>query len=155
MSVHLSIHLSRQLQLLRKVFLEKKRTRVSSSICMITKSTRKMNFLTLTSTSSRMPSGCAIDLLAICNVIVVGVSSPKLSLYTTDRGIKFILAPESHKAFLNSYFPMDQGMVKLTGSFIFAGSFYWIMALQVVVKFTIPSSAIFLFLLSISFINFA
>ena len=132
-----------------------KGTWVSSSICMITKSTGKMNFPTLTSTSSRMPSGCAIDLSAIYNVIAVGVSSPKLSLYTTDRGIKFILAPESHKAFLNSYFPMEQGMVKLLGSFIFAGSFCWIIALQVAVKLTIPFSAIFLFLLSISFINFS
>ena len=46
-------------------------------------------------------------------------------------------------------------MVKLPGSFIFAGSFCWITALQVAVKFTIPFSAIFLFLLSISFRNFA
>ena len=42
-------------------------------------------------------------------------------------------------------------MVKLPGSFIFAGSF----CCNVAVKFTIPSSAIFLFLLSISFRNFA
>ena len=90
---------------------------------MITKSTGKMNFPTLTSTSSRIPSGYAIDMSAICNVIVVGVSSPKLSLCTIDSDIKFILAPESHKAFLNSYFPMEQGMVKLPGSFIFVGSF--------------------------------
>ena len=27
--------------------------------------------------------------------------------FSTDRGIKIILAPESHKAFLNSYFPME------------------------------------------------
>ena len=107
------------------------------------------------STSSRMPSGCVIDLSVIYNVISIGVSSPKLSLCTTDRGIKFILPPKSHKAFLNSYFPMEQGMVKLPGSFIFAGSFYCIMALQVAVKFTIPSSAIFLFLFSISFRNFS
>ena len=45
-------------------------------------------------------------------------------------------------------------MVKLPGSFIFAESFCWIIALQVAVKLTIPSSAIFLFLLSISFRNF-
>ena len=56
-----------------------KGTWVSSSIFTITKSIRKMNFPILTSTSSRTPSGCAIDLLAICNVIDVGVSSPKLS----------------------------------------------------------------------------
>ena len=100
-----------------------KGTWVSSSIFMITKSTGKINLPTLTSTSSRTPYGCAIDLSAICNVIAVGVSSPKLNLCTTDRGIKFILAPESHKAFLNSYFPIEQGMVKLPGSFIFSGSF--------------------------------
>ena len=46
-------------------------------------------------------------------------------------------------------------MVKLLGSFIFARSFCWIMALQVAVKLTIPSSAIFLFLLSTSFRNFS
>ena len=46
-------------------------------------------------------------------------------------------------------------MVKLPGSLTFVGSFYWIMALQVAVKLTIPSSAIFLFLLSISFRNYA
>ena len=128
---------------------------MSSSIFLIKKSTGKKNFPTLTSTSSRTPSGYAIDLPAICNVIAVEVSSPKLSLSTTNRGIRFILALESHKAFLNSYFPMDQGMVKLSRSFIFAGSFCWITALQVAVRFTIPSSAIFLFLVSISFRNFA
>ena len=97
---------------------------MSSSIFMITKSTRKMNFPTLTNTSSRTPFGCAIDLSAICSVIVVGVSSPKLNLYTTDKGIKLMLAPESHKAFLNSYLPIVQGMVKLPGSFILAGRLF-------------------------------
>ena len=90
---------------------------------MIKKFTGKINFPTLTSTSSRTPSGCAMDLSANYNMIAVGVSSPKLSVYTTDRGIKFILAPESHKAFLNSYFPIERGMVKLPVSFIFSGSF--------------------------------
>ena len=69
-------------------------TCVSSSIFMTTTSTGKMNFPTLTSTSSRTPSGGAIDLSAICSVIAVGVSSPKLNLYTTDKGIKLILTPE-------------------------------------------------------------
>ena len=86
-------------------------TCVSYSISMITKSTGKMNFPTLMSTSSRTPSDCAIVLSAIYKVIVVGVSSPKLSLLTTDKGIKLMLAPESHNAFLNSKFPMVQGMV--------------------------------------------
>ena len=75
----------------RKDLPSNKGTWVSSSIFMTTKSTGNTNFPTLTSTSSRMPSGCAIDLSSICNVIAVGVSSPKLSLYTTDRGIKLYL----------------------------------------------------------------
>ena len=57
----------------------------------------------------------------IYKVIVVGVSSPKLSLLTKDKGIKLILAPESHSAFPISEFPIDQGIVKLLGSYIFSG----------------------------------
>ena len=79
---------------------------VSSYMSMITKSIGKMNFPTLISTSSRTPSGCAIVLFTIYKVIDVGVSSPKLSLLTIDKGIKLMRAPESHKAFLNSKFPM-------------------------------------------------
>ena len=96
-------------------------TYMSSSISITTKSTGKVNFPTLMSTSSRTSSGYANVLSVICNVIAVGVSSPKLSFLTTDKGIKLMLAPESHNAFLNSKFPMVQGMVKLPGSCIFFG----------------------------------
>ena len=48
----------------------------------------------------------------------MGVSSPKLSLLTTDRGIKLMLALKSYSFFLISKFPMVQGMVKLPGSCI-------------------------------------
>ena len=81
---------------------------MSSSIFMTTKSIGKMNFPTMTSTSSRTPSGYAIDLSAICSVIVVGVSSPKLNLCTTDKGIKLMLALESHN-FLEFIFPNSAG----------------------------------------------
>ena len=81
-------------------------TCVSSFISMTIKSTGKMNFLNLISTSSTTSSGCAIVLSAIYKVIALGVSSPKLSVFTIDNGIKFMLAPESHKAFLNSKFVM-------------------------------------------------
>ena len=64
-----------------------------------TKSTRKMNFPTLISTSSRMPLEWANVLSAIYKVMVVGVSSPKLNLLETDKGIRFMLASESHSAF--------------------------------------------------------
>ena len=128
---------------------------MSSSIFMTTKSRGKMNFPTLTSTSSRTPFGCVIDLSTICSVIDVGVSSPKLNLYTTDKGIKLMLAPESHKTFLNAYFPIVQGMVKLPRSFILAGRLFQITARHVAVRLTTPSSTIFFFLLSISFRNLA
>ena len=94
-------------------------TCVSSSISIKIKSTGKIKFSNLMSTSSRTPSGYAIVRSSIYRVIAVGVSSPKLSLFTTDSGIKLMLAPESHKVFLNSTFPMVQGMVKLPRSWIF------------------------------------
>ena len=130
-------------------------TYVFSSISMIKKSTGKMNFPILMSTSSRTPSGCAIVLSAICKVIAVGVKFPKLSLLTIDSGIKLILALESHNALLNSKFPMMQGMVKLPQSYIFYGKLLCITTLHLAVKFTIPFSAKFLFLLIISFQNLA
>ena len=41
------------------------------------------------------------------------VSSPILSLLSTDKGTKLMLAPKSHSAFPISEFPMVQGIVKL------------------------------------------
>ena len=70
-----------------------------SSISVITKSTRKMNFPSLINTSSKMPSGWANVLSAICKVMDVGVSFPKLSLLATEKGINLMLASESHSAF--------------------------------------------------------
>ena len=76
----------------------------------------------------------------------MGVSSPKLSLLTIDKGIKLMLAPKSHNAFPISEFPIVQGIVKLLGSYIFIGKDLWITTLQVVVRLTTPSSSsIFLF----------
>ena len=105
------------------------RTCLSSSISIITKSTGKMNFPTLISTSSRMPSSRAKVMSAICRVMVVGVSFPKPSLLTTDKGIKLMLAPKSHSAFPISKFPILQGIMKLPRSYIFSGKDFWIIAL--------------------------
>ena len=88
-------------------------------------------------------------------VMAVGVSSPKLSLLTTDKGIKLMLAPESHSAFPISEFLILQGIVKLPGSCIFLGKDFWIIALHVVVRLTTPSSTVLIFLLYISFMNFS
>ena len=76
-------------------------TFVSSSISITTKYTGKISFPTLMSTYSRTLYGFVIVLSAIYRVIVVRVSSPKLSLFFTDNGFKLMFAPESHKAFLN------------------------------------------------------
>ena len=64
--------------------------------------------------------GC-VGRYTICKVTVMGVSSPKLSILTIVNGIRFMLAPESHKACLDSIFPIVQGMVKLPRSFILIG----------------------------------
>ena len=51
----------------------------------------------------------------------MGVSFLKLNLLTTYKGIKLMLAPESHSVFPILDFPMVQGIVKLSGSLIFMG----------------------------------
>ena len=51
----------------------------------------------------------------------MGVSSPKLRLLTTDKGIKLMLALKSHNVFPISEFAMVQGIVKLPRSCIFIG----------------------------------
>ena len=110
-------------------------TCVSSSMSITTKSTGKIKFPTLMTTSLRTPSGYAIVISSICRVIFMGVSSPKLSLSTTDSGIKLMFAFKSHIVFLNSTFLIMQGMVKLPGSCIFTGRLFWITTLQVAIKF--------------------
>ena len=85
----------------------------------------------------------------------MGVSSPKLSLLTTDKGIRLMLAPKSHSDFPISEFFIVKGIVKLPRSCIFYGKDLWIIALQVSVKLITHSSTNFLFLLNISFINLA
>ena len=75
----------------------------------------------------------------------MGVSFPKLSLLTIDKGIKLMLTLESHSAFPISKFPIVQGIVKLPGSYILSSKDLWITALQVTVRLTTPSSTILFF----------
>ena len=63
------------------------------------KSIGKMNVSTLTSTSSIIPLGYLMDLSASCKDTVVGFASPNPNFLNTDRDIRLILAPKSHKAF--------------------------------------------------------
>ena len=48
--------------------------------------------------------------------MVVGVSSPKLSLFSTDSGIRLILVSESNNAFSISKFPMVQARMEISVS---------------------------------------
>src|ERR1044072_5468901 len=131
-------------------------TLVYSSISNTTKSTGNINLSTLTSTSSIIPYGLLMDLSANCSVIIVGVTSPISSLSDIVRGIRFILAPKSHRAFSMATPSMLTGTVKLPGSFNLGGSFLCRIALHSSVSIIVSLSSLNLILLdSISFINLA
>lgn len=74
--------------------------------------------------SSSAISRIDIDLSARVRVILVGFGSPHPSFFIIEMGIKFILAPKSHKALPMSTGPMEQGIVKAPGSFSLGGSFF-------------------------------
>ena len=81
-------------------------------------------------------------------------ASPNPNRLNIDSGMRFILAPISHKAFSKMEFPIMHGIVKLLGSFSFCGSFLYIMELHSSARFTVLKSDSLLFLDSISFMNF-
>ena len=72
----------------------------SSGISSITKSVKIVTFATTTGTSSQIPVGMAVDLLAICNDISVAVSLFQSSLLYKEKGTTLTLAPKSHKVVL-------------------------------------------------------
>src|ERR1044072_5422858 len=97
-----------------------------------------------------------MDLSANCSVIIVGGTSPISSLSNIVRGIRFILAPKSHRAFSMATPSMLTGTVQLPGSFNFGGSFLCRIALHSSVSIIVSLSSLNLLLLdSISFINLA
>src|ERR1044072_1710205 len=97
-----------------------------------------------------------IVLSAICKEIIVGVTSPKLSLLNIVRGIKFILAHKSHRASEIDEPSMSTGIVKLPNSFIFWGNVLCKIALQFSVSKIVSSKSLsFLLLDRISFMNLA
>ena len=54
---------------------------------------------------------------------MVGRASPNPRYLNMDKGMRLILASKSHKALSKMAFPMLEGIVKLSGSFSFCGSF--------------------------------
>ena len=65
----------------------------SSGISSITKFVKIVTFATTMGTSSQILIGMAVDLLAICKDISVGVSSFKSSLSYKEKGITLTPAP--------------------------------------------------------------
>nr|GFA10144.1 hypothetical protein [Tanacetum cinerariifolium] len=97
--------------------------RGSASKSTTTNSAGKWNFPTFTKTSSAAPIGQEIDRSASSRVIKVGVSSGRESLFHTDNGMKFMLAPRSDKAKHSSIPEKSHGMRNLSGSPSFSGNF--------------------------------
>ncbi|KAJ9553400.1 LOW QUALITY PROTEIN: hypothetical protein OSB04_017445 [Centaurea solstitialis] len=95
---------------------------LSASKSKIMKSARKMNLSTRTKTSSIFPVGCAMVLSAKISVTVVGLTCLMPKVLKTDKGIRLMLAPRSHRAFPISFPPMEQGIVKHPGSFSLGGN---------------------------------
>lgn len=90
-----------------------------------------------------------------CNVTIdVAVVGHYLIFFNTDRGIKFILATKSHSYLPLLTLPNEQGIVKLPGSFIFAGMRSCIMVLHSCVNATVSNSPILFFFERISLRNF-
>ena len=85
---------------------------------------------------------------------MVGRASPNHNRRNIDTGMRLILAPRSHKAFLKMEFPIVHGIVKLPGSFSFCVNFRCRMALHSLVRFIVSKFDSLLFLDSISFMNF-
>jgi hypothetical protein len=88
------------------------------------KSAGKMNLPTFSRTSSIIPFGSFSDQSANCSVTVVGLASPKSSFLKIVKGIRLMLAPKSHRAFLNIASPMEHGIVKLPESLSLGGNFF-------------------------------
>ena len=76
---------------------------------------------------------------------MVGRASPNPNRLNIDSGMRLILAPRSHKAFLKMEFPIVHGIVKLPGSLRFCGSFRCMMALHSSVRSTVSKSDSFFF----------
>ena len=96
----------------------------SSSISIITKSTRKVNWWTLIRTSSTTPYGLLIEWSASWSVILVEEIFRFPILRHIDKGIRLMLAPKSRRALPTDTSPIEHGMVTFLGSFEFL---WWVL----------------------------
>nr|GFB45811.1 hypothetical protein [Tanacetum cinerariifolium] len=83
---------------------------------MTTKSAGKWNFPTFMKTSLATPISLEIDRSASSRVIKVGVSLGRESLFQTDNGIRFMLAPRSARAKHSSIPGKSHEIRNLSGS---------------------------------------
>lgn len=65
-----------------------------------------------------------IDLFANYSIIEVAFAFPKSSFLKRDKGVKLTIASKSHDAYSMRLLPMQQGIVKLLGSFNFGGKLF-------------------------------
>lgn len=88
-----------------------------------------------------------MDLSANCKDIMVAIDLPMPSFLNIESHIKLMLAPKSHKALTTGKCFMLTGIIKLSGSFNFCGSFFCIIALTSSVNMIVS-------LISLSFLPF-
>ena len=101
----------------------------SSSMSMITKSTKKVKWRTLTRTSSTTPNGLVMEWSASWSVILVGSIFRSPILLHMESDIRLILAPKSIRVLPTDKFPIEHRMVTLPRS-LNLGDNFWIIALQ-------------------------
>ena len=102
----------------------------SSSMSMITKSTRKVSWWTLTRTSSTTPNGLVMERSASWSVILIEAVFKFMIRWHMDMGIKLMLAPRSMRVFPMDTYPIEHGMITFPRSLSLCSRFLWITALQ-------------------------
>ena len=84
----------------------------------------------------------------------MGIASPKPSFLKTDKGMGFMLAPRSHKAFSKWLFPIVHGIEKFPESFNLGGSLFNRIALHSLLSIIVSWSSSFFLFLKMFFMNF-
>ena len=125
----------------------------SSSMSTITKSIKKVNWWTLTKTSSITPYGLVMERSASWRVILVGAILRFPILRHIETNIKLMLAPISIRVLPTDTSLIEHGMVTLLGSLNFYGRILWITTLQFPSTMMLSLLMYFLFFVRRSFIN--
>ncbi|GKC54678.1 hypothetical protein Tco_1077423 [Tanacetum coccineum] len=110
----------------------------SSRMSSIIKSMGKINLSIFIRRFLTIPFGTHLELLASSLFILISSSFPIPRRLYIEKGTMLMLAPKSAKAFLKSNLPIEQGRIKLPGSFSFGGS--WLRIRAEHLRFILTSS---------------